>query len=505
MNRRAAIEMGLAAVGGALIVCAAAATQPWLDRHFLPSFVIDRPLYVRIEAAVRVATGAIGVMLAMIARRRLAAAIARDPRLVVSSLAAILLALGASEVVLRHLHVPPAEWLFHEEEPRRQADDRLGWRLVPSRIGHLTIGGRAIEYAIDARGYRARRPDEPGDPSRPTIVFAGESLIFGEGLTFDESIPAQVTAMTGIPTANLGVNGYSNDQAFLRLEEELPRFRHPVGVVSIFMPMLFGRNLDDDRPHLGPRLTWAPAAHHARLFSLARLFVPYRSADEIARGVTLTRDVMRATADFARARGARPVLVVPQLGVEDPTEAALRHRVLDEGGIPYVPVPLDASWTVAAADRHPDARGARAIAEAIAAVYQSTMPSAPPRSSHDERPPGVKDGRDRLSRLRAVGVAGARRPGAGALQPWPRRASPGVRPVVSPALACQADAAADELDPVAHASHTRPVRRRRSGQRALGPSQRRARRDPTGQHGRDRRLGIADRREQARLQREPCG
>jgi hypothetical protein len=416
MNRRAAIEMVLAATGGALIVCAAAATQPWLDRHFLPSFVIDRVLYVRIEAAVRVATGAIGVTMAILARRRLAAPIARDPRLAVSSLVAILLALGASELVLRHLHVPPAEWLFHEEEPRRQADERLGWRLVPSRIGHLTIGGRAIEYAIDARGYRAPHPDEPVDPSRPTIVFAGESIIFGEGLTFDESIPAQVTAITGIQTANLGVNGYSNDQAFLRLQEELPRFRRPVGVVSIFMPMLFGRNLDDDRPHLGPELTWEPAAHHARLLSLARLFVPYRSADEIARGIALTRDVLRATADVARARGATPVLVVPRLGVEDPTESTLRRRVLDESGIPYLPVPLDPSWTVEPTDRHPDARGARAIARAIAAVYDGIMPSAPPRSPHDQSPPGVQDGRDRLSRVRAVDVAAARRAGAVALQ-----------------------------------------------------------------------------------------
>lgn len=366
--KAAGAELVLAVLGAALVVCAAAATRSWLDRHFLPSFLVDRAMYVRIETAVRVAAAAIGLTLALIARSRLAAAIARDPLLVVSSAAAVVLALAASELVLPHLHVPPAEWLFHAEEPRRQPDARLGWTLAPSRTGRLTIGGRAIEYAIDARGYRARRASDTVDVLRPTIVLAGESVIFGEGLTFDESIAAQVTAITGVQTANLGVNGYSNDQAFLRLQQELPRFGRPVGIVSLFMPVLFGRNLDDDRPHLGPGLTWAPAVSHARLVSLARLFVPYRTEDEIARGVALTRDVLRATADLARARGAIPILVVPQIGAETSVESALRRRVLDEGGIAYVPVPLDARWTVAPGDRHPDARGARAIAQAIAAV-----------------------------------------------------------------------------------------------------------------------------------------
>jgi len=371
MNRRPTAELLVAVTGVVLVVCAIAARQPWLDRHFLPSFITDRALYVRIETLVRLAAGAVGVALAL-ASRRLGGAIARDPVLVVSCGVAAVLALAASELALRRVHARPAEWLFHEEEPRRQLDARLGWTLVPSRVGHLTIGGRPIEYAIDRNGYRARRPDDSIDPARRTIVFAGESVMFGEGLTFDESIPAQVTASTGIQSANLGVNGYSNDQAFLRLQQELPRFGRPVAVVSLFMPVLFGRNLDDDRPHLGPGLTWEPAAQHARLASLARLIVPYRSEETIARGVALTRDVLRATARLAQARGAMPILVVPQIGAEDPTETALRRRVLDDGGIPYVPVALDARWTVEPSDGHPDARGAHAIAQAIAATCASS-------------------------------------------------------------------------------------------------------------------------------------
>jgi len=363
---RIAVELGLAGLGIALAICAAAAKQSWLDRHFLPSFVVSRAWYVRIETAVRGATFVVGAILALAARRKLAASIVAAPTLAASVAIAAALALGASELALRHVHIRSSEWLLPAEEPRRQPDALLGWTLVPARTGHLSIGGRDIEYAIDASGYRVRRLDAPVDVSQPTILFAGESVIFGEGLTWDETIPAQVSAMTGVQSANLGVNGYSSDQAYLRLRQELPRFHRPTAVVSLFMPVLFGRNLDDDRPHLGPGMTWQPATAHTRLSSLVRLLVPYRTDAQVERGVIMTRDVFRATIDLARSRGATSVIVVPQLGPEDGIDAALRRRVLDDGGLPYVRVQLDASWHVPS-DQHPDARGAHAIAAAIAA------------------------------------------------------------------------------------------------------------------------------------------
>src|SRR5262249_59465280 len=43
----------IAAIGLTLGVGALAATQTWLDRHFLPSFLMTRQTYVRIETSVR--------------------------------------------------------------------------------------------------------------------------------------------------------------------------------------------------------------------------------------------------------------------------------------------------------------------------------------------------------------------------------------------------------------------------------------------------------------------
>ena len=191
-----------------------------------------------------------------------------------------------------------------DEEPRRRRDPTLGWIFEPSRTGQHATGGRVIDYAFDAAGYRVRRADEPVDPARPAILFVGESVMFGEDLTWEDSVPAQVGAMMGIQSANLAVHGFSNDQAYLRLEQELPRFRQPVAIVSLFMTAIFGRNLDDYRPHLGPGLMWLPAAQHGRLTSLAALLVPYRRE---RRWIAASRS--RATcsarrADLARTRGA---------------------------------------------------------------------------------------------------------------------------------------------------------------------------------------------------------
>ncbi len=80
----------------------------------------------------------------------------------------------------------------------------------------------------------------------------------------------------------------------------------------LFTPGLFDRNMDDDRPHLGPDLVWLPANPRWRLAIIARWLVPYRSDEEIERGVAMTRAVLRATVALARARGAAPLIVVPQ-------------------------------------------------------------------------------------------------------------------------------------------------------------------------------------------------
>lgn len=357
------VEFAAAALGVALLVAAVAANQAWLDRHFLPSFFIPLRWYVLIETIVRVVVGASGVLIAS-TRSRLTRLMLRAPATVLHIAVAFVLAIFASELALRWIHLRPTEWLVAEEEPRRQMDSRLGWVLAASRTGRSVVAGRTIEYAIDDNGYRVRRVDEQVDRDQPAIVFVGESVMFGEGLTWDESIPAQVGTIVGVQSANLAVHGYSTDQMYLRLERELPRFRQPLAVVSIFMTELFGRNLDDDRPHLAPGLVWQPAEHASRVASLAGLLVPYRREETVDQGVRMTRDVLRAIVQLARARRATSLVMVPQFGSEDDAQRVLRERICDSD-VPQLLVPLDPEWRLSW-DRHPNVRAAHVIAAAIA-------------------------------------------------------------------------------------------------------------------------------------------
>jgi len=250
-------------------------------------------------------------------------------------------------------------------EPLRHVDARLGWLFDPSRTGRETWLGREIVYTIDRNGYRIASPDAPVDFDAPSIVFAGESMVVGEKLPWSETIPAQTSAILGVQSANVAVSGFATDQMFLRLRTELPRFRHPVAVVMLFALTLFDRNLRDARPHLGPHLAWQPPVRHFYVEAIAQRFIGFRTEDEIARGVARTQEVLEATLALARARGAVPLIVVPEFGPESPNERDLRKRVLDDSRIPYVLVPVDPDDRIED-DGHPDADGARTIAEAIA-------------------------------------------------------------------------------------------------------------------------------------------
>ncbi len=364
MSRRVAVtEVAIAFLGLSVIACAIAANQAWLDRHFLSDFFIPRETFLRVENGTRIAIAAIGLLLVLPARRALARFLTRDAMRTLFAAIAIVASFGAAEVMLRRTHLRAKEEVPARKEPRRHLDARLGWLFVPSRAGAQTMNGRRTEYTFDRNGYRVRRAGETVDFNAPTIVFTGESMMVGEKLHWDETIPAQTANLLGVQSANIAVSGFATDQAYLRLAQELPRFRRPVAVVMLFAPSLFDRNLDDDRPHLGSHLVWQPAGQRWRLAAIAKRLLRYRTEEDIERGIAVTREVLRATMTLARARGAEPLILVPQFGEEEPRERVLRERILRD--LPYVLVKLDPSWRILD-DGHPDPRAAHAIAAALA-------------------------------------------------------------------------------------------------------------------------------------------
>src|SRR5258706_10935289 len=129
------------------------------------------------------------------------------------------------------------------------------------------------------------------------------------------------------------------------------------------MPDFLERNLNIDRPHLDRELRWHPARIGWQLVALAQTVLHYRSQEEIARGIAMTRTVLLASQALARSRGAVPLTIVPVFTPEAPVEAALRRRVLDGAGLEYLTIAVDSRLRIAG-DAHPDARGAAMIAAA---------------------------------------------------------------------------------------------------------------------------------------------
>lgn len=385
--KRAALIANVATglVGLVMVALAMAANRDWADAHFLPNFASSRSFQLGLIDAGRLIVAALGLIVLLVVRPRVARRVgAGKGRALLASLllvaVAVVASLGVTEGILHSRTWRATQERWRSTEPLRRPDDLTGWTLTPNHDGQAETDGRQIDYATDRFSYRVRSAGAQTDPGRPTIVFAGESILLGYGLQWPETVPGQVEMMTGLQTANMSVNGYATDQAFMRLRRELPRFAHPVAVVIPFVPMLFDRNLDEDRPHLDRQLRWQGADPPPfRLAELARRVLHYRSADTIEAGVIATQAVLRAAVEAARARGALPLIVVPEYLPEEPTERAIRVRVLDAGRIPYLLVPLRADWRLRI-DRHPNGRGAEAIARAIAAALAARSEGNPTSS-----------------------------------------------------------------------------------------------------------------------------
>jgi len=365
-----AVNLAILLAGLVLIGVAIAAGQGWADRHFLPTFAWSRDFQMRIILVLRILVGLLGLFIIFAVRPRVVRAVAagrgRQIGLTTfSALLAVAAAIGATEAVLRTKTWRATQERWGSQEPLRQPDQELGWTFVPEHAGRAVFLTRSIAYATDRFGYRVDAVADRFDPQAPTIVFAGESILFGYGLPWRDSVPARAEVLSGLQAVNISVNAYANDQIYLRLKRELPRFRRPVAVVVPFVPMLFDRNLDRDRPHLDEDLRWHPGRPPPwRLVELMRRMARYRSEADIERGVATTRRILLATVALVRSRQALPIIVVPQYMPEEPIERAIRRRVLDEAGLSYVLVRLDPGWRIET-DRHPDARGAQAIAAAI--------------------------------------------------------------------------------------------------------------------------------------------
>ncbi len=364
--------------GAALVGWSVVADPRWAERHVLGAYcATSRATWIAAGAAPWLAAAlgllAIWKVAPALARRAERFRVRAQAPLLLGIVAAIAAALGVGELVARKQHdrlmlggsPPPAS----REGAMTRFDALLGWSYVPGRTTWIRAGDRPIAYAIDADGDRAATSDGRVDRTRPTVLFAGESIAFGYGLPHDETFVHLVGRDLGVQTVNLAVVGYGNDQAHRRVIDALPRFARPLAVVTVFVPDQIGRNVDRWRSRLGlapdGTLVAVPPSSGPRLMKLLDR-LPYHG-DEPLR---VTAAVLRATAEAVRARGALPLFVVTNYGPaclrEEGAEAWIVEELFVRQELPFVRVELDPEDLLPGfLERHPGARGARKIATAV--------------------------------------------------------------------------------------------------------------------------------------------
>ncbi len=386
------IAAGVRLAGAACLAWAVLVRRAWFSRHLFQFYFAHQEKDAVREWALRGVAAALGLAL-VLGAPRVARMLGGGPAAVLRrawpTAIGVVLALVVSELVLRRTVFPC------HEDPREVRDapievrigtlhPRYGWVYLPSRSTPLFLGGRPSTFAVNALGFRASDPAALPEPRAPTIVFAGESIAAGHGLDYGESFPAVVGETLHVQAVNVATHGYGSDQAYLRLADALGSLDRVLATVTVFVPAQLERNVLTSRPHLlldcDGALTLTPPSAQADpprtcLLRLACALLPYHDDPRIE----LTAAILRASDAAARERGAKSLFVVPSIGPDRPVDAHLEgwllHELFDAAGLPYVVVDINRSLLLPAGEVHPNARGARKIADAVSARLRSMLPA----------------------------------------------------------------------------------------------------------------------------------
>jgi hypothetical protein len=379
-KRQIVAEMLSVAAGAALLLAAIRVDHQWMGRHVTqlnlwPERDVDA--YVWRARAVLASLGVV----ALVILRPWLVGLARTATVgrLAASTGMALIAVAASLLTVEGYQ----RWQESRGKPTRLTHElfgvrhpRYGWIWTPSRRVIEVVAGHDVHWIFNRDGIRVPSEDDEPDPNAPTILFTGESIAAGMRLEYAETYPALVGEHLGVQCVNLAANAYGSDQAFLRLVDFMPRFPRLVATVTLFLPVQLGRNLQDDKPRLvlGPSgaLELVPAAtdfvSRLRLRKLLWNDLPYLGNGAIDRTLALTSTVLRQTAQRTRARGARPVFVIPSYGpprtLDEHPEAWIVRALFVQQGLPFVLVDIPSDLLLNG-DAHPGPRGAAKIAAAI--------------------------------------------------------------------------------------------------------------------------------------------
>jgi hypothetical protein len=155
-----------------------------------------------------------------------------------------------------------------------------------------------------------------------------------------------------------------------------------VAVVTIVLPIQIERNVNDRRRRMAlddeGHLEIIPVSKSWLRTSPLWKLVPYHSDEAIA----LTRAILRATDDLARARGARSLFVLTNFGppcLAEKDGVSRLERVLFSGtGLEYVRVDMQPALMIHPPNElHPNEKGHELIAAAILRTLESDTVAKP--------------------------------------------------------------------------------------------------------------------------------
>jgi hypothetical protein len=399
---RLAVEVLCTGLGLALLVWAWRADRSWFEVHTMGFFgCMTKPSEIRHATMKRGLAVVVGVVLIAVLRPPAGRWAGRRTGVQVlvtfaGTLLAVLLALVASEGILRMKKRPPGSPTFNYE-PLSESDPRLEWRPMHSHTTEFRIGDKDLHFYVDANSWRVRSPDEVVDLQKPTILFTGESIGSGFGLNYEETYPFMVGQDLGVQVVNLAVQAYGSDQVYLRMSDALPRFERPIAAVTLVVPPSIERSVAVARPRLGladdgsfitvPRHDedWFSFVRTSRLMSIYYATIDYHS-DEAFR---IARATFAATAREAKARGAFPLFVFTQWSdycvPSENGDLVIVHNLFDGLDVTYIraDAPLD---TFDPTIMHISARGHRVLADAIERAFREHGIPAATTSSGGPRP-----------------------------------------------------------------------------------------------------------------------
>jgi hypothetical protein len=368
----------LVAVPGALLVgFSVVADARWFDEHWLELYCAVSPSTKVWETLARTVAAIVGLGLILASLSIVPRWIAmRNPVRSIRSLAAIAvavaLALVTSDAVLRWRARKKNSLAEDPKLPPMMIDTSGNYAPVPG-TKEVTLPTGRVEYAIDADGNRSASADRVTDTRAPTVLFAGESITLGWGVPYEKTYPALVGAALGVQAIDLGVTGFSNDQAYLRLRAALDKLSRPVAVVMIAIAQQLERNVSPRRDRLvlsSQRLSLLPASTSWVATSPLRDLLGYHSYEAIP----LTHAILRATAEEATAKGARPIFVWTNFGppcLGDESGVSPLERSLFDG-IAHLRVEITPDQRLGGWDLHPNEAGHIALAGAVVAALRQT-------------------------------------------------------------------------------------------------------------------------------------